>query len=84
MEVSGQLYPRENRHGTESKGDCVGPKADQDAVEKRKMLLLPGIESGPSSPSLSRLSNVLHNKKSIIIHTYDFPDLLCGLEVKSS
>jgi hypothetical protein len=34
----------------------VGPRADLEFVAKRKILLLPGIKPGPSSPSLYRLS----------------------------
>jgi hypothetical protein len=34
----------------------VGPRAGPDIMEKRKILLLPGIEPRPPSPSLYRLS----------------------------
>jgi hypothetical protein len=34
----------------------VGPRAGLDAAENRINLALPGIEGGPSSPSLYRLS----------------------------
>jgi hypothetical protein len=37
-------------------GGWVGPGAELDAVEKREILLLPGIEPRLSSPSLYRLS----------------------------
>jgi hypothetical protein len=56
MEVSGQLHapaalPRgERTRGTHWIGDWMDPRADLDVVEKRKILLVPGIEPRPSNP----------------------------------
>jgi hypothetical protein len=50
MEVSGQLHalvalpPWEAASGTHCVGGCVGLRANQDAIEKRKILPFPGIE----------------------------------------
>jgi hypothetical protein len=64
MEVSGQLQataallPRKRAPNTHWRGGWVGPRAGLDAVDKRKNLALPGIESEPSSPPLYRLRAV--------------------------
>jgi hypothetical protein len=54
----GHFAPRERAHGTHWIGGWVGPGAGLDAVEKRKMLPLPGTEPGRPirNPSLHRLS----------------------------
>jgi hypothetical protein len=41
--------PRERTPGTQWIGGCVGPRVSLDAVEKRNILLLSGIEPRPSS-----------------------------------
>lgn len=40
----GHFTPRGRAPGTYSLGGMVGPKANLDALEKRNLLLLPGIE----------------------------------------
>jgi hypothetical protein len=45
-----QLYPREIARGTHWIGGWVDPRAGLDAMEKRKILPLPGIEPRPSRP----------------------------------
>jgi hypothetical protein len=61
MEVRGHLHasaayiPGEIAPGTHSIGGWVGPRAGLDAVEKRKILPLEGVEPRPSTPSLYRL-----------------------------
>jgi hypothetical protein len=51
------LYPPgERAPGTHWIGSWVDPSVGLDAVEKRKKFALPGIEPGPSSPSLYGLS----------------------------
>jgi hypothetical protein len=52
MEVSGELHapaalPPEKEHWI---GGRMGPRVGLDAVAKRKILTLPVIELGPSSP----------------------------------
>jgi hypothetical protein len=52
MEVSGQLHapaalPPGKGPGTYWIGGWVGPRAGQDAMEKRKFLSLPGLELPP-------------------------------------
>jgi hypothetical protein len=44
------LCPGEIVPGTHWIGDSIGPKAGLDDVEKRKILLLPGIKPRSSSP----------------------------------
>jgi hypothetical protein len=62
MEMNGQLHvpaalsPGEIAAGTHWLGGWVSPRAGLDAVEKGKILTLPGFEPGPSSPSLYRVS----------------------------
>jgi hypothetical protein len=58
VSLLGSFIPRENIPGTYWIGDWVGPRAGLDAVEKRKILPLPGIEPSPPSliPSLYRRS----------------------------
>jgi hypothetical protein len=62
MVMSGQFHdpaalaPWEIAHGTHWIGRWVGPRAGLDVVEKRNILLLPGFEPRPSSPSLYGLS----------------------------
>jgi hypothetical protein len=48
------LYSRRYSHYTHWKGGWVGPRATPNATEKRKFLLMPGIETGlpPRGPSL--------------------------------
>jgi hypothetical protein len=41
------LYPRERAPGTHLIGGWVEPRADVDNVEKRKFLILPGLELRP-------------------------------------
>jgi hypothetical protein len=48
--------PTERTPGTDWIEDWVRVRAGLNAVKKRKMLPLPGIEPRPSSPSLYRLS----------------------------
>jgi hypothetical protein len=50
MEVSGQLHalvalpPRKELPGANRIGGWVGPRADVDATEKRRIMSLPGID----------------------------------------
>jgi hypothetical protein len=53
---TGRFTPGERSPGTLWRGGWVSPRAGLDAVEKEKMLPIPGIEPRPSSPSLYRLS----------------------------
>jgi hypothetical protein len=52
----GRFTPGEIAPGTHLTGGWVVPRASLEIVEKRKNLLLPGIESQPASPSIYRLS----------------------------
>jgi hypothetical protein len=45
-----RFTPGETAHGNQWIRGWVDPKAGLDAVQKRKILAQPGIESGPSSP----------------------------------
>jgi hypothetical protein len=63
------LYPRELKPpSTHWLGDWVGNIADLDAVEKRKVLLLPGFEPRPSS--------VVNAQTSVLFHMRVW---ICGL-----
>jgi hypothetical protein len=44
------FYPLERARGTHCTGVWVSPKAGVDAVKKRKIIPLPGIEPRQSSP----------------------------------
>jgi hypothetical protein len=50
MEVSGQLYFQGKSPTTHWIGGWVGPRADMETIEKRKILPLPEIELQPSIP----------------------------------
>jgi hypothetical protein len=53
---TGRLIPEERAPGTHWIGGWVGPRAGLDEVEKRKFLILPGLELRPlRSQSLWRL-----------------------------
>jgi hypothetical protein len=47
---SGRFNPGERARGAHWIGDWVGPRASLNAVHKRKILPLSGIEPRPSSP----------------------------------
>jgi hypothetical protein len=51
--TSAPLYSWRRTINTHWVGGCVGPRAGLDAVEKKKNLPRPGIESGPSLYRLS-------------------------------
>jgi hypothetical protein len=74
MKVSGHLHaltalPPGKKTGTYWIGGWVNPSVGLDAVEKRKILPLLGIEPGPSIPSLSRLL-VMHTVSMQWLSTY--------------
>jgi hypothetical protein len=61
--------------GTYSIGDWVDPRADIDAVEKRKILLLLGIKPRPFSPQPVAISTELSQLLSMANKAY-FKDLI--------
>jgi hypothetical protein len=60
MEVSGQLHtpaalpPGKQPHGTHWIGGWVGPITGLDDVEKRKFLIIPGLELQPVIQPVAR------------------------------
>jgi hypothetical protein len=63
--------------GTHWIGGWMGPKAVLNAMEKRKVLFLPGIEPQPSSLSLYRLS--YPSCKNSIVYKFKKIKIICKL-----
>jgi hypothetical protein len=64
----GRFYPREIALGTDWIGGWVGTKAGLDAMEKMKVLSLPGIEPRPPSRQpVAMPTELFHSYESMVL-----------------